>query len=45
MNYGDIFLKAEKIEIAQLMLSKNKPVDEIIEFTGLTESEIKSLKI
>ena len=37
--------KAEKIEIAQLMLSKNKPVDEIIEFTGLTESEIKSLKI
>jgi len=37
--------KAEKIEIAKLMISKNKPIEEIIELTGLTESEIKSLKI
>ena len=32
-------------ETALKMLAKNKPLEEIIEFTGLTESEIQSLKI
>ena len=30
-------------EIAKKMKAKNKPVDEIVEFTGLTEEEIKIL--
>jgi predicted transposase/invertase (TIGR01784 family) len=34
----------EKIEIAKKMKSKNKPLEEIIEFTGLTKEEIKKLK-
>ena len=37
--------KERDIEIAKLMLSKKKPIGEIIEFTGLTESEVKFLKI
>ena len=42
---GKVVGKKERdIEIAKLMLSKNKPLDEIIEFTGLSESEIKNLK-
>ena len=32
-----------KFEIAKKMKAKNKPVDEIIEFTGLTEEKIKAL--
>lgn len=37
--------KDEKaFEIAKKMLAKSKPIDEIIEFTGLTESEIKTLQ-
>ena len=35
--------KQEKIEIAKKMLEKNKAVEEIMEFTGLTEEEIKNL--
>ena len=31
-------------EVALKMLAKNKPLEEIVEFTGLTESEIYSLK-
>ncbi|KJW02150.1 hypothetical protein REIP_0153 [Rickettsia endosymbiont of Ixodes pacificus] len=31
-------------EMAKKMLRKNKPLDEIIEFTGLTEREIEELK-
>lgn len=31
-------------ETALKMLAKNKPFEEIIEFTGLTESEIQALK-
>ena len=31
------------IKMAKLMLSKNRPISEIIEFTGLSESEIKNL--
>ena len=30
-------------EIAKKMLTKNKPIDEIIEFTGLTKEEIQTL--
>ena len=30
-------------EIAKKMKAKNKPVDEIVEFTGLTEEEVKAL--
>ena len=29
--------------IAKKMKAKNKPVDEIVEFTGLTEEEVKAL--
>jgi predicted transposase YdaD len=31
-------------EIAAKMLAKNKPVEEIVEFTGLTESEIHAIE-
>lgn len=41
----DYRVKAERIKIAKKMLSKNKPVDEIAEFTGLTESEIEKLSV
>ena len=30
-------------EIAKKMKAKNKPVEEIVEFTGLTEEEVKAL--
>ena len=36
--------KAGKIKIAEKMLAKNKPIEEIIEFTELTEEEIKKLQ-
>jgi len=36
--------KETKTEMAKKMLQKNKPVDEIIEFTGLTTKEINKLK-
>lgn len=32
------------LEIAKKMIAKNKPINEIIEFTGLTEKEIIALK-
>lgn len=32
-----------KREFAKKMKAKNKPVEEIIEFTGLTEEEVKAL--
>jgi len=32
------------VETAKKMLLKNKPIDEIIEFTGLTEKEIKEIQ-
>jgi len=35
--------KQEKIEIAQKMKLKNKPIEEIIEFTGLSKEEIEQL--
>ncbi|MDR0774477.1 MAG: transposase, partial [Rickettsia sp.] len=34
----------EKIGTAKKMLTKRKPIDEIIEFTGLTIKEIEKLK-
>ena len=34
----------KQIEIAKKMLNKNKPIEEIMEFTGLTEEEINKLK-
>lgn len=33
----------EKIAIAQKMKEKNKPIDEIIDFTGLSKEEIEKL--
>ena len=36
--------KNKQIEIAKKMLNKNKPIEEIIEFTGLGEEEINNLK-
>ena len=53
MMYGiDMYIEEERqkskkernIEIAKKMLAKNKPIDEIIEFTGLKEKEIVLLK-
>ena len=35
--------KQKQIEIAKKMLNKNKPIEEIIEFTGLTKEEIERL--
>ena len=37
--------KQSKIEMAKKMLLKNKSIDEIMEFTELTEEEINSIKI
>jgi hypothetical protein len=37
--------KKKAVEIATKMLRKNKPIEEIIEFTELTEKEIKDIKI
>ena len=37
-------IKIAKFEIAKKMLLKNKPIDEIMEFTDLTEKEINSIK-
>ena len=34
----------EKIEIARKMLRKGIKIDEIVEFTGLTNEEIEKLK-
>ncbi|WP_341791014.1 transposase [Rickettsia endosymbiont of Gonocerus acuteangulatus] len=36
--------KTEKITLAKKILVKNKPLDEIIDFTGLTKKEIEKLK-
>ncbi len=36
--------KKTKIEIAKKMLSRGRPLEEIIEDTGLTAKEIQSLK-
>ena len=36
--------KQKQIEIAKKMLNKNKPIEEIAEFTGLTEEEVNKLK-
>lgn len=35
--------KKNSIEIARKMKAKNKPIDEIIEFTGITKEEIEKL--
>ena len=32
------------LEVAKKMLAKDKPIEEIIEFTGLLEKEIRELK-
>ena len=40
---GEAKLKEEKINMAKKMLVKNKPLDEIIDFTGLTKEEIEKL--
>lgn len=37
-------VKVEKIAIAKKMLIKNKPLDEIVDFTGLKKEEIEKLK-
>jgi predicted transposase/invertase (TIGR01784 family) len=36
--------KEKQIEMAKKMLNKNKPIEEIIEFTGLTKEEIENIK-
>ena len=40
----EIIEKKGKKEIATKMLAKNKPIEEIMEFTELTESEIKDIE-
>ena len=37
-------IKQREIEFAQKMLKRNKPIDEIIEFTSLTIEEVESLR-
>ena len=37
-------LEKAKIDIAKLMLAKNKSVEEIIELTGLNKEDITNLK-
>ena len=37
--------KKTQIEMAKKMLEKGKPIEEIIEFTELSEEEIKEIKI
>jgi predicted transposase/invertase (TIGR01784 family) len=37
--------KEEKFALAKKMLVKNRPLDEIMEFTGLTNKEVKSINI
>ena len=39
-----IGMAKEKFDIAKKMLLKNKPIEEIIEFTGLTADDIDDLK-
>ena len=34
----------ERIELARKLLKRNRPIDEIIEDTGLTREEIESLR-
>ncbi|WP_458692631.1 hypothetical protein [Rickettsia australis] len=42
---GEAIGKArEKVTMAKKILAKNRPLDEIMEFTDLTEEEIKKLK-
>jgi len=36
--------KIQAIEMATKMLLKNKPIEEIIEFTGLTEKDIEKIR-
>ncbi len=36
--------KENSLEIAKKMLDKNKDIEEICEFTGLSQEEINSLK-
>ncbi|WCR56937.1 transposase [Rickettsia asembonensis] len=36
--------KMKLVEIAKKMLAKNRPLDEIVEFTGFTGKEIKELQ-
>jgi predicted transposase/invertase (TIGR01784 family) len=35
--------KENQLKIAKKMLNKNKPIEEIIEFTGLTKEEIENI--
>ena len=44
-NFLDKHDKEMALETAKKMLAKNKPVDEIIEFTGLTKEEILALQV
>ena len=37
--------KEEQLKFARKMLNRNRPIDEIVEDTGLTREEIESLKI
>lgn len=37
-------LKEEKLSIARKMLAKSRPIDEIVEFTGLSIEEVENLK-
>ena len=38
-------IKAREVEIAKKLLSRNRPVDEIVEDTGLTHTEVEALRI
>ena len=38
-------IKQREIEIAKKLLSRNRPIEEIVEDTGLTHEEVKSLEL
>jgi len=40
---ANIKMKKEKITMAKKMFAKNRPLDEIIDFTGLKKEEIEKL--
>ena len=42
--YGEELLENRNIEFAKKMLKRKRPVDEIVEDTGLTLEEIKNLQ-
>ena len=43
--YGDERVEERNIEFAKKLLRRNRPIEEIIEDTGLTREEVEALRI